>query len=56
MIVTATIKLELDDSYKNWVHYVREQGGEDAMFHYLKEEVQKKIEVAEFVKIKYREK
>ncbi|MFA2623004.1 hypothetical protein [Bacillus wiedmannii] len=56
MVVKATIKLELDDSQKNWVSYVREQGGEEAVFHYLEEEVQKKIELADFVEMEYKDK
>jgi hypothetical protein len=56
MIVKATLKLELDDSQKNWVSYVREQGGEEAVFHYLEEEVQKKIELADFVEMEYKDK
>ncbi|WP_179135399.1 MULTISPECIES: hypothetical protein [Bacillus] len=43
MILKATLKLELDDLQKKWVSYVREQGGEEAVFHYLEEEVQKKL-------------
>ncbi|WP_166669210.1 hypothetical protein [Bacillus sp. BH2] len=56
MIVKATIKLELDESQKNWVSYVRERGGEEAVFHYLEEEVQKKIELADFVEMEYKDK
>ncbi|MFQ6340985.1 hypothetical protein ACLNAL_31875 [Bacillus sp. AF62] len=55
MIVKATIKLELDDSQKKWVSYVREQGGEEAVFHYL-EEVQKKMELADFVEMECKDK
>ncbi|MED2916501.1 hypothetical protein P4324_15760 [Bacillus thuringiensis] len=56
MIVKATLKLELDVSQKKWVSYVREQGGEEAVFHYLEEEVRKKIELADFVEMEYKEK
>ncbi|EJQ36751.1 hypothetical protein IEC_03082 [Bacillus toyonensis] len=56
MIVKATIKLELNDSQKNWVSYVREQGGEEAVFYYLEEELQTKIKDAEFVEMEYKDK
>jgi predicted DNA-binding transcriptional regulator len=56
MIVKATIKLELDDVQKDWVSYIKEQHGEKAVFYYLEEEVQKKIEVAEFVEMEYKNK
>lgn len=55
MIVKATIKLELDDSQKNWVSYIKEQHGEKAVFYYLEEEVQKKLNGVELVNVDYKE-
>ncbi|MEW9576513.1 hypothetical protein U9K47_14150 [Bacillus toyonensis] len=55
MIVKATIKFELNDVQKDWVSYIKERHGEKAVFYYLEEEVQKKLNGVECVEMEYKE-
>ncbi|WOA61049.1 hypothetical protein [Bacillus mycoides] len=56
MVVEAKVKFELDEAQKLQFQNVRENEGEQEAFYFLEELIMKEIDLAEFLKMEYKDK